>query len=306
MRRTIATVGLIFALAAPATAQLAENHMVQVVAHTQGAGSPPTFWRSDVVVFNPNAATVSVGFAFFPEGTANTPITSFPAGRFRILEAGETILIEDIVRTTFALTGNVKGILIVNSERQFFPSNPTPALVLVSSRTYTSNDAGGTFGTYGQTVVTSTGFLSASPQPSYATGARQDGQFRTNMGIGSGSNEQIRVHYRILDEEGAVLLEGTKTIQPLSMKQWSFTSLGIETHDGVMTVEFQLDPEDVTSNPCASANPNAFYAYISKVDGNPMGTGDGEHVQAVPREFPPPPSGCPTPRPSVLGGFLAR
>lgn len=303
MQRTFVALALSAALASPAAAQLAENHLVQVVAHTQGSGTPPTFWRSDVAVFNPNLATVAVGFAFFPEATANTPITSFPTSHRRVLEIGESVLLEDILRTMFGYTNNIKGALIVSSSRNFFPDNPDDAPVLVSSRTYTANDAGGTFGTYGQTVTTSLSFLSASPQPSWATGARQDGQFRTNMGIGNGSAEQIRVNYKIFDQAGTMVAQGTKTIQPLSMGQWSFANLGVDNREGVMTVSFQLDPEYVTANPCTAADPATFWAYVSKVDGNPAGTGDGEHIQATPTVFPPPPSGCPTP---PLGGFLAR
>jgi hypothetical protein len=69
------------------------------------------------------------------------------------------------------------------------------------------------------------------------------------------------------------------------MRQWSFASLGVGKNNGPMTVDLWLDSASATPNPCDADMPNGFMAYVSKVDGNPDGTGDGEFIYAVPGEI---------------------
>jgi len=40
----------------------------------------------------------------------------------------------------------------------------------------------------------------------------------------------------------------------------------------------------VFPDPCATQFPNMFIAYVSKVDGNPDGTGDAEFIYAAPTD----------------------
>ena len=69
--------------------------------------------------------------------------------------------------------------------------------------------------------------------------------------------------------------------------------LGLQQTQGTLRVELWLDPLDVTPDVCAVDWHNAFIAYVSKVDGNPQGTGDAEFLPAIPKEFPPPEFQCP-------------
>jgi hypothetical protein len=50
--------------------------------------------------------------------------------------------------------------------------------------------------------------------------------------------------------------------------------------EGPLTVELWLEPDHASEDPCAGL-PNAFYAYVSKVDNL---TGDAEYLQAFPME----------------------
>jgi hypothetical protein len=53
----------------------------------------------------------------------------------------------------------------------------------------------------------------------------------------------------------------------------------------VVGVQFLIaDQADVLPDPCATQFPNMFIAYVSKVDGNPQGTGDAEFIYAAPTE----------------------
>jgi hypothetical protein len=262
---------------------LAESHPFAVVAHTAGAGSPPTFWRSDVVVFNPTASILSVGFQFLPEGQPNIFDGTFTTTRQ--LGPRETLVAEDVLASMFGFTGNQKGALLVSASNKSFPSNPTDAALLATSRTYNSGNPQGTFG---QTVASCLYYWNASKEPSVATGALQDQRSRTNLGIVSFSPKVVTVHYRVRRADSAVLVEGSKLLQTYSMGQWSLSEQGVANQTGPLTVELWLDPADVTPNPCSDPdNANAFVGYVSKVDGNPTGTGDGEFIYAVPTTSPP-------------------
>jgi hypothetical protein len=112
-----------------------------------------------------------------------------------------------------------------------------------------------------------------------ATGARNDGSFRSNLGVVSLSIlTEIRVHYRILDADGTVLAEGERTIPRATIKQWSFQELGVGQVDGPLTVELWMDPTSATPDPCNSDFPALLAGYVSKVDN---GTGDAEFIMAA-------------------------
>jgi hypothetical protein len=83
-----------------------------------------------------------------------------------------------------------------------------------------------------------------------------------------------------------VIKSGSLDLPTLSMRQWSFSSLGIGNQTGPLTLELWLDPEDVWPDPCAELLTNGFIAYVSKADGNPDGTGDAECIFAIPTQVP--------------------
>mgnify|MGYP001812897641 CR=1 FL=1 len=115
-----------------------------------------------------------------------------------------------------------------------------------------------------------------------ATGVRNDSLFRANLGIASLTLlAEVTVHYRVRDATGAILVEGMKAMPPSTVSQWSFSSLGVPTTEGPLTVELWLDPADVLPDACATLFPNMFIAYVSKVDN---GTGDAEYIYAAPND----------------------
>jgi hypothetical protein len=278
----IAAVGALIvslAIAGPAMAQeLAHSQFIPVVAKTAGVGD--TNWVTDVTVYNATDAQLIVGTQFLPADQANVFNPAFP-DRFT-LEARETRLLEDVLETLFGVEEQASGSLLLTVDPSLIEENPEGSKILASSRVYNTSDPDGT---YGQTVPALSLAINASASPSVVTGARYDGSFRSNLGIVSLTLlTEITVHYRVRSSDGTVLVEDEKDLEPSSMSQWSFASLGVPVTEDALTVELWLDPSDVLPDPCATQFPNMFIAYVSKVDGNPDGTGDAEFIYAAPTE----------------------
>ncbi len=279
----VAASAVVLLVAAPASAQeKGDSFIVPVVAHTSGAGVPPTRWISDLVLHNMEDSKVTVGMIYLPFEHANDWDGTFPVTLD--LSGRETLLIEDILGTLFHKTSNTKGLLFISCDPEYFPANPGGANLLLTSRTY---NTGSPTGTYGQTVPSNTLLWNGSATPSYIAGARNDDRFRSSLGIVNVSLHPVTIHYRILDDRGNVLEQSSVDIPAASGWQRLFSNLGLGKVTGPMTLELWLDPADVTPNPCDTEDVSYFWAYVSKVDGNPDGTGDAEFLPAVPTELPP-------------------
>jgi hypothetical protein len=255
-----------------------------VVARTMGAGVPPTRWVTDLTIHNPADSRLVVGAQFYPAGQPNVFDPEFPV-QF-ILEPRETRTFEDVLAELFGYDTDVKGALLVQSDPSMFPANPDDARIVATTRTYNVGDPEGT---YGQTVPWTWRIANVFGTPSYITGARNDRRYRSNLGIVNLSLEPVTVHYRILGASGSVLVEDSRELPMGFGDQWSFRELGVGRVDGPLTVELWLDAADVPADPCDEEPlpPNRFVAYVSKVDGNPSGTGDAEFLYAAPTDVDP-------------------
>jgi hypothetical protein len=279
---------LAFGIVAPVAAQIVnETQFFPVVAHTSGAGDPPTSWRSDLTVHNVMNAELTVGVMFFRSGQ----LTAWD-GTYTVtltLQARETRTVEDVVATLFGINSNSKGSLLLECDDSIFPSNPQDSRMLATTRTYNIGSEVGTFGTSVPAVQYSDAFLNGGQSVSVITGVRNDTNYRSNLGIVNFSfaGVPITVHYRFLDEDGTQITNGSKDLDGYDMNQWSFRSLGVpNVIEGPLTVELWLDPEDIPGDPCQLEEDDLviFVAYATKVDGNPTGSGDGEFIYATPLE----------------------
>jgi len=291
------TTVLVLAVVAPGAAQMvSETQFFPVVAHTAGAGDPPTSWRSDLTVHNVMDGELTVGIMFFESGK----VTEWD-GIYTVtltLQARETRTVEDIVATLFGITANSKGSLLLECSNGVFPSNPPDSMMLATARTYNVGSEIGTFGTSVPTVQFSGTFLNLGQSVSVITGVRNDSDFRSNLGIVNFSlvsdvyqfaEVPITVHYRFLDEDGTEIASGSKDLGIMDMNQWPFKKLGVPTvTEGPLTVELWLDPDDIPGHPCEIDEDDLviFVAYATKVDGNPSGSGDGEFIYATPLDSP--------------------
>jgi len=279
---------LVFGIVAPGAAQIVnETQLFPVVAHTSGAGNPPTSWRSDLTVHNVMNAELTVGVMFFRSGQ----LTAWD-GTYTVtltLQARETRTVEDVVATLFGINSNSKGSLLLECDDSIFPSNSQDSRMLATTRTYNIGSEVGTFGTSVPAVQYSDAFLNGGQSVSLITGVRNDTDYRSNLGIVNFSfaGVPITVHYRFLDEDGTQITNGSKDLDGYDMNQWSFRSLGVpNVIEGPLTVELWLDPEDIPGDPCQLDEDDLviFVAYATKVDGNPTGSGDGEFIYATPLE----------------------
>ncbi|MCG6949298.1 MAG: hypothetical protein LJE93_10335 [Acidobacteria bacterium] len=281
---------VVLGMSAVAGAQIVnETQFFPVVAHTAGAGDPPTSWRSDLTVHNVTDGVLTVGVVYFPsgedivwDGTYNGTYAETVT-----LQPRETKTYVDIVATLFGVTSSSKGSLLLECDDSIFPSNPDGAMMVAHTRTYNVGSEIGTFGTSVPTAQYSSAFLNAGQSISLITGVRNDSDYRSNLGIVNFSFAEvpITVHYRFLNEGGVEIASGSKTLGVMNMDQWSFRKLGVpKTVDGPLTVELWLDPDDIPGDPCEIEEDDLviFIAYATKVDGNPTGSGDGEFIYATP------------------------
>jgi hypothetical protein len=283
--RVLLAMFLVFGFVAPgATQSVDETQIFPVVAHTEGAGDPPTSWRSDLTVHNVMDEELTVGAIFLPFNQENDP----EEGDMEELILGprETLTIEDVIVDLFGINENTSGALLLMCDAETFPANPDDAVMLATTRTYTVGSALGTFGTAVQAVPLSGRILNAGQSISLITGARNDSDYRSNLGIVniSFSGLPITVHYRFLDMDGSEIETGSKDLREYTGGQWSFRSLGVpRVIEGPLTVELWLDPDDIVGDPCEIDEDEVtlFMAYATKVDGNPTGSGDGEFIYAA-------------------------
>ena len=240
------------------------------------AGQPPSQWVSDITVNNLQSFDIVVGLLFLPERTQHGFQDLFiPPGQRFTLGPRETRIFRDVLRTVFDVDGQ-KGIVLVTCEREMLQLPPGNDLYIVASmRTY---DVSSPQGTYGQSIPANNFILNTSGQQSFLTGAVNDGDFRTNLGLINVSLDGVRIHYRIFSAT-AIVTQGFKDLRSLENRQWSFSQLGVGNVQGALTVDVWLDPDDVR-DPCVDMmdGGTGFAAFASKVDSR---TQDAEFLWAA-------------------------
>jgi hypothetical protein len=269
-RKLLFIAACVLCVALTAGAQVIEEfQFFPVVARTAGAGDPPTRWVTDLTVHNVENSEVRVGVQFF--SADRTESLDEPEQGSFTLGPRETRTFEDVLSDLFGYTTDVKGSLMLQGE---------DGEILATTRTY---NVGSPEGTYGQTIPWNWLVANSFSTPSIVTGARNDSRFRSNLGIVNFSEEGVTMRYRVLNSSNDVLVEGGRDLDMFSMNQWSFNKLGVGNVDGPLTVEVRFDEDSASPVPCLEPpESNYFIAYVSKVDGNPTGTGDAEFIYAAP------------------------
>jgi PKD repeat protein len=155
-----------------------------------------TFWRSDVTLFNPNVNQVTLTLRY---GSQTKAV---------LLGGGDTMVLADVL-SQFGLTSGT-GTLHV--------SWPTSTGPVVTSRTYTSVETGGT---YGQSIDP----VAAFGTRSFVPGLRNDTSFRSNVGFVNGGTETEFFTVTLLSPSGTELVRNTLTLAPGEQVQQSVTVL---------------------------------------------------------------------------------
>lgn len=164
MKRFTICVLLVLAAGMALASTAASDLYIPAVARASGAFG--TFWSTDVRIYNPNTATLTITATYLPmaayAGDATT--TTISVG------ALETLVIENILETRLGIATNTAGALRLNAGAAF----------MAESRTYTP----GATGTYGQRIP------GIPATQAVASGENVDllyidnsADFRTNFGI---------------------------------------------------------------------------------------------------------------------------
>ena len=229
----------------PASAAL--RQLIPVTAHRSGIGG--TEWRSDLHVTAASNEWTEVWLGLVA-GDGGAPEWQRVA-----LPPGGQLDRDDLVGRGFGLD-DAAGPLLVVSKRP----------LAVSSRTFT----GGAGGTYGQEIP-------AIPMAELVKGGtelvllmlRQDGAFRTNLGVTNGSHEPIVVEIALFDAEGRTLGTVDRELPPL----------GWEQVDGALAEVGAAPLSDAYAVVSASPSTARFAAYASIVDAV---TGDPTTIAGLP------------------------
>lgn len=168
--------------------------VVPVVGRAPGANG--TFWRSDVAFMNPSTERLNLNIRY----AGDNKTLSLPAR--------QTVILDDIL-SEFGLTSS-QGSLQVSWTNAMGP--------VVTSRTYTTTEGGGTFG---QSIDPATSFGNAV----YVPGLRNDGSYRSNVGFVNGGGDTETFFVKILSPSGTELASTTVTVLPGGQAQASIGAL---------------------------------------------------------------------------------
>jgi PKD repeat protein len=214
------------ALAAPFTNALT----IPVVGRTPGANQ--TFWRSDVTFFNPATSPLTTTLRY---GGAEHTVT---------LDAGETEVLADIL-STFGQTSGA-GTLVVSWNGANAP--------VVTSRTYTTTEDGGT---YGQSIDPMATVRSSMVVP----GLRNDGEFRSNVGFVNAGFETETFSVVILSPSGTELARRTIELGPNALVQYPIGTLFPSVAASSFTMLMEGD---------ANAQLFAYGSMVDNASGDPV------------------------------------
>lgn len=218
--------------------------LIPAAAHLPGAGG--TVWRTDAEVHNPGQTQCVYTVELLPRDQDN----SSPVSQSFQLDPGLSVRYGDILDTMFGFSGAAA-----------LRITPDSCAVEVTSRTYNATPGG----TYGQLVpARSIHDTVRSGAMVQLIGLREDGDFRTNIGLLNAGASSIQVRIDLYDASGSLL--GTVPSDQTSLRPLEFRQL-----DGVL--------HDITSKNVAGAfavistdtENGAFFAYASMIDNR---TGD--------------------------------
>jgi hypothetical protein len=227
-----------------ATDRVASAYMVPLVARTPGhAGS---FWRTDLVVINPQKHPLRVTGQFLPTDTDN----ALAATVAETLAPGQILDVPDVLAMRpFEGLGKL-GAMLFHATDPAGPCTGDRCNFLVLSRTYNSSASPGEW----RAVEWLPGVAPADAirrgDQALFTRVSNNSAVRTSVGLASWSPERTRVRVRILASDGAVL-------QSLDLEVQSFghlhIPLGTQVTDGRIEVELLGPGERATLVPYTSA-----------------------------------------------------
>jgi len=211
-------------------APFGDSLTIPVVGRAPGANQ--TFWRSDVTLFNPN------------DDDLNLTLQYGNATRSLVLDGHDTEVLADIL-SSFDLTSGT-GSLLVSWSGETGP--------VVTSRTYTTVESGGT---YGQSIDP----MASLKSTMFVPGLRNDGSFRSNIGFVNGGGETETFAVVVLSPSGTELARNSLTLAPNAMVQHSVSALFPNVNSSSFTLYMEGD---------ANARLFAYGSMVDNASGDPV------------------------------------
>lgn len=168
---------------------------IPVVGRSPGANG--TFWRSDLTMYNPSSSSVTLTLRY--------------AGASKTVSLGgnDTVVLSDVLSQQFGLASG-SGALQVTWTTATGP--------VVTSRTYTTATAGGT---YGQSIDP----IAELARRVFVPGLRNDGSYRSNIGFVNGGTETEVFAVTLLSPFGNELARTNVTLTAGQQMQTAVTAL---------------------------------------------------------------------------------
>jgi PKD repeat protein len=189
-----------------ATAPSADRDLT-IPAIGRTAGAAGTYWRSDLALFNPHSATMTVALRYLPAGSDNR----WAGARSITIGPGRSLVVRDLLNWFGISAGS--GALGISW-------SGTPAGPILSARTYTTRADGGTLG-QSMDAIPESRFAPRSA----AVGAKSDGSFRTNIGVVNGDDAPATAWITITSPSGSMLGRAPVSLQPRSQAQYALAAL---------------------------------------------------------------------------------
>lgn len=182
------------------------SYSIPVAAHL--GGFQPTFWKSDLRIFNPDTSQpVSFDLYAIPEGQDGTQ--NYFQTRITV-QPNAILSLPDVLKENFGLSSD-KGQLIVQADG---------TSLLLTSRTY---NTGGAAGTYGQFVGAVRGIegIGRGDTPLTMLQLSSGANFHTNVGISEVAGASAQVEVTLYDGDTGQIVGDTRTytIEPFSNLQ---------------------------------------------------------------------------------------
>lgn len=271
-------------LALPAFAnnfRAADIVYLNAAGHVAGGGG--ALFQTDVVITNVSTGTVEVDAAFLGTGGADARGGLDPSKVERVatLEAGESILIEDIVLEVFNNNAGFGHMIFfscrVGGNCNACDSNAADCLpIVVEARIYDAGNPTATFGqlfpgypwySYASSAVADRGLGEA-----WVTGIRQNSRYRSNLGFANASEfSTTTLNVTLYRNDGTLVSTQPVTLGPLGHRQINVASLfpGF-SGNGYVIVEqpatgvVPTNPD--STDPFIASGAPGFYTYGSVLD----------------------------------------
>ena len=292
----IALVLLAVVMAWPASAVFRAADLVIVPVAASTVGLQNSNWHSDIEIRNVDTVPIDVEIIFLPTGGSDnsywyTLMANALGGResdgfghvnaaLKDIPAGRTVVIEDIVKTTWG--DGYKGALLIfaydaGSFSTTTPPGGTPRKIVVTSTTYNlATNAENKPVTYGQGIPGLPWYDYIDPHQQAKgldkvtfTGIREDDRYRTALGLVNVSDQltSLEIEMVLTGADGTELKDIGTVIAPLSHQQFDQvvrTVFGIASDQTITNATLTVRIKAWNSR---AADPTpALIAYCSRVD----------------------------------------